>query len=354
MRSMLSVLISLAFAASFAGCDLLTPPASGSSGQPAGDNVGDSDPDPEAPACTYPSSSGLIGVGSIMPQAIWRGAYLPEGSTVDFDLNEVYCGDTWAGVDTIFFVLVAEWCPNCPDYLRALAPQARQIAQAGGLVVIVDVEDRAYTLPSSESCHNYVSGYVGGQLGMRVGEADADPMGVIYESRIWSAVPNAFVVRTRDMQVIASQEDTPYVLPFVPIAQHPEADWSDPSNPPFFSACGPDDEEALEPNDVPEQASVLEPGTVVTGGICNEAPDFYQVDIDGAWRVDLAFSHAVGDLDVYVVDPSTGEPLKNGTQRVGSESSTDDESFEHEGPATLMVVGFQNASAPYTLTLSEL
>lgn len=339
------LLLSLALALPFFGCDTKQPDPEPNAGEPE---------QPGPAPCTYPEATDLVGVGSIMPRVSWSDAYLPEGATVDFDLEDVYCQEgAWAGTKTIFFVIVAEWCPNCPDYLRGLAPLSRQIGEAGGLIVVVDLETRSYALPTNESAHNYVSGYIGSQAALRVGEADADPVGTIYNSSIWSAVPGTFVVRTSDMKVIANQEDTPYILPFVQIAQHPDADWSNPADPPFFTSCGPDDEEALEPNDTPAQAAPLEPGTY-QGGICADAPDYYEVGLQGAWRLDLGFSNSVGDLDVYVVDPTSGEPLVENGQRVGSESSTDDESFEYSGPAIIKVVGFQKASAPYTLTLSSL
>ena len=68
----------------------------------------------------------------------------------------------------------------------------------------------------------------------------------------------------------------------------------------------------------------------------------------------LEFSNSQGDLDVYVVDDQ-GQPLTGGNVApIGSDSTTDNESFTHSGPSRILVYGYQAASAPYTLTLTDL
>ena len=61
-------------------------------------------------------------------------------------------------------------------------------------------------------------------------------------------------------------------------------------------------------------------------------PDYYRIELDGPWRLNLEFEHAVGDLDVEVWDVAGQQPERDlAEQIVGSYSQTDNESFEYEG-----------------------
>jgi hypothetical protein len=79
--------------------------------------------------------------------------------------------------------------------------------------------------------------------------------------------------------------------------------------------------------------------------------DFYEVQLDGAWEAALEFDPTVGDLDIYVWDVGQNQPLQVGGQIIGSNGTSGDEVFTHRGRALLGVMGFQGASAGYTLTL---
>lgn len=348
-----SISFAFALAMPFLACTPATntEPATGAD---AGTPAATADAGAAAAGCVYPESTTLTGVGSVMPPLAWETAYMPEGNTINFDLEDVYCQrDWWAGTKTIFFVIVAEWCPNCPDYVSMVGGLSRQLADEGALIVFTDLETRSYALPTNESANAYVGRYT--QTGLRVGEADSTPPGTIHDAggTLWRAVPGTIVVRTSDMKIIANQEDSDYILPFLQIAKHPDADWSDPANPPFFANCGPSDEETYEPNNSAGEAAAIDPGSF-SGGICDEQADYYRIDIAGDWRLDLTFSHAEGDLDVYVVDPTSGEPLMESGAPVGSAGDEDNESFTYSGPATIRVEGFNKASAVYTLTLTAL
>lgn len=310
--------------------------------------------EPEGPPpCEYPESTALTGVGSVIANTTWEGAFNGDGSQFDFSLEEFHCSEDYAQYDTILFIIVTEWCPNCPGYLDLVAGQLTELQNAGTLVVVADVQDRSYAMPTSDMAHAYVSGYQGSLDVVRVGDASAVPQGTIALSSIFQSVPNAFFVRKSDMQVIATQESSPYYLPLVDIASDPTADWSNPGPPAFAANCTEEDEEDSEPNDEPLAAAPLAPG-VLEGGICNARPDYFTIDIEGDWELLLEFTHAEGDLDVYVVD-NQGQPLTEaGGAPIGSDSISDNESFSHAGPARIMVYGYQAASTTYTLTLTEL
>jgi thiol-disulfide isomerase/thioredoxin len=311
---------------------------------------------PSEPECVYPASTTLQGTGSILPPMGWTRAVDNAGAFESLAMEDVFCRRGRfenANIESVFFILVAEWCPNCPDYATMVGQLTPDLEAENAMVVFVDLQTtNPPELPTTDSAQAYVSRYTAN--GWRVGEADGVVPGSIHNSPIWSAVPGCFVVRTSDMKVIATQEDTQFILPFLDIAKDLDADWSNPGPPAFSPNCSEADEEAGEPNDTVGAATPLSAGTPVAGGICTEAPDFFTIDLAGNWQLDLAFSNAEGDLDVYVINEATGEPLMNGQEPVGSDGTTDTESFTHSGPATIAVVGFQGASTTYTMTLTDL
>ena len=114
--------------------------------------------------------------------------------------------------------------------------------------------------------------------------------------------------------------------------------------------CGEGDEELTEPNDSPRQAAPLEPGTL-GGGICTTDGDFYAISLEGPWSLSVEFDSTLGDIDVYVWDTPRDQPLQSGGDVVGSNGTTGVEAFDWQGPATVVVQGYQGASAPYAITL---
>ncbi len=102
-------------------------------------------------------------------------------------------------------------------------------------------------------------------------------------------------------------------------ATPPRAAAPDPAPGPVGGACV---EEVGEPDDSAGQAAPLG-GVEIAGGLCNAAPDFYRIDAAGAWRVDLRFSHADGDLDLYLWDTARGDVAVAPDGRpLGSDSTT--------------------------------
>jgi len=282
-----------------------------------------------------------------MPPLSWPGAQEAGGTRIDLDLETVHCDQDY---ETIHFFVGTGWCSACPDYLRRFAAAAPAIEAAGGLVVYIEVEDASYRSASNESAANVVNRHVGDAPGVRVGDGDTQPSpGALQQAPIVGSYPAAFVVRTRDMRIIASQETSQQMLELEAIARDPERLWSGRQ-----ARCAAADEEPLEPNDSPYEPGVLRPGRI-SGGVCGSDMDFFHVDVRGRWRMDLTFRHADGDLDTYLWDPETNGPaVDDQGRRIGSDSTSDRESFEHDGPATIVVLGFQLATAAYDLTVTEL
>mgnify|MGYP002629392641 CR=1 FL=1 len=311
-----------------------------------------STPPPAAPPagpCTYPAGAPQTPrTGQVMPALTWADAYDADGSIGAFSMEDVFCDPAYARYTTIAFIVGAEWCPSCPDYIREVAQQASAIDAAGGLIVFVETEDNSYRPDSSRSANSYLSRLIADAPSIRVGDGDTRPARAIYNSPIIQSFPTAFVVRRSDMRVIADQNQVAGMLDFAGLARGGGGGGGGGG-----ASCGPDDEEPYEPNDSAAQAARIGAGTFA-GGVCDGGSDFYRVDLAGAWRLDLTFRHADGDLDVYVWDERTGRPANGANGRpLGSDSATDNESFQYQGPAIVAVLGYQGATAPYRLTLSQ-
>jgi hypothetical protein len=305
-------------------------------------------------SCNYPEDAGTqIRFNATMPKLSWPAAFDKTGMPYAFSLEDVYCSAEQSEVSTLIFVISAGWCPNCPDYMRGIAADISDIETAGARVVLVEAQDTSYNPADSADAKSWLQRIAGNNIAISAGDSDVLPNpGVFYDSPLITAFPTAFVVRTRDMKVIADQGRTNSILPFVQIALHPDADWSDPDNV-MIQNCGPEEEETFEPNDVVSAAAELTAGTFA-GGICTNAPDYYRVSLPGRFRFSLELRHAIGDLDVYVWNASANAAVTENGRKVGSYGATDLETFEYSGPALIRVEGYQGATAPYTLSLEDL
>lgn len=308
-------------------------------------------------ACSYPQFSPELVYGRVMPALSWpakRENGTAAGESFVFDLREVRCSVEWADTKTITFVLSAGWCTPCTLYAQRLEQEIDELRQLGMEVVIIEVEDYD-TLPADLNfAWGHLNRITGTVPGIVAGDADTMPQPrFLAETSILRAFPSVFVVRTSDMRIIADQNRTDRYLPLDQIAANPDADWSSPGYPAFENNCAEGQEEASEPNDTPDLAQPIGPGSY-EGGICADGPDIYLVEIDGPWRLTLEFDHDVGDLDVFVWDERLNQPAQFDGQVIGSATQTGVETFEHRGRAYVAVLPFQHASAPYVLTLEAL
>ena len=302
--------------------------------------------------CRYPEYSGALRLGQTMPPFNWTGAYNADGSTADLNFYELYCGTDGRDFTSIVFVVGAGWCPNCPDYIRYVNDMATQLEANNALIVFMETQDANYQLSSSAQSDEYLTRLIGRDHGMRVGDLETDPTsGAFTNSPDIVAVPTAFVVRTSDMGIIADQSADDYLLDFSTITSDPANGWTGGST--AEPNCTAEQDEEFEPNDTVEQAATIMAGTI-EGGVCNFEPDFYKIAIEGEWQLDLAFSNSVGDLDVYVWDTAVNQPVSEEGRFVGSDSTNDNESFTYQGVVHVMIHGYQRATSPYTLTLTEL
>ena len=344
--------------------DPAEPPADGPADKPeppADEAPPDAPPDPPPPDtetppappadCRYPAAGDVIAVGRTMPHYRWATARDGQGNIVDFDLERFHCDPAWAQYSVAAFIVGAGWCSACVDYDRALAPIGQSFESAGGLFVFIEVEDVNYNPADSAVAAQIVQHAYGNGPGLRLGDADTQPSPMaIGQSSIVGSYPSAFVVRRSDMQVIVDQASSNFTLDYVQIARDAA---NGPGPAPGPAPGGDCVEEPGEPDDDAGQAVPLVDGEL-TGGICNGAADFYSIRAPGAWHVDLIFAYADADLDLYLWDTARqGVAVGPDGNPLGSDSADDNESFDGFGPATLQIVGWEGARAPYRLRFSS-
>lgn len=317
-------------------------------------------PPPPAP-CRYPTGLPAIGMGQLMPNLSWTGVYDGQGNRVDFDLEGFHCDGAYDQYSILVVVVGAEWCGACSQYLSQLRGSAAAATQAGALFLYVEVEDNSYSPASHEVARRVVDRHAPGIPGLRIGDGQTrQGAGTIANSPMVRQYPTMFAVRRADMRIIregrvnwgqlAQQE----MLANPPGAPGPSPDQGGgpPAPNPDVAPPAGCQEEAAEPNDAAQQAATLSSGQVINGGVCNGTADFYRVDHPGFWSLELEFSHAEGDLDVYVWDPIRNAPAVGlDGNAVGSDSATDDELVVYAGPQVVMITGYQGARASYRLSL---
>jgi hypothetical protein len=176
-------------------------------------------------ACAYPDNpaSGVI-YGQVMPPLFWIDAMNETGAATDFELSDVFCeADTHP---TIVFAISAGWCPYCPEYMAMIDSLTPDLESQGAKVVYVVIENAAGTPATNMYAQSYIAGETA-PMGHSIRVGDAETAGGVATpfSRAVSALPSAFVVRTRDMKVIASQEESATYLDFSAIVRDPERSW---------------------------------------------------------------------------------------------------------------------------------
>lgn len=320
----------------------------------------------EGIACDYPANDGSIAFGSVFPDMRWEKAYLGDGTEIDFSMSRFFCGPEFAEMSTLIVNLGAGWCGPCSRMTRdILNPQAEDLRALGSEILYLEAQTTdPGTLADGRFSFRHIGALIDDGPGIRVGDKDtlirgADGSwtpapGYAQNQPIVTGYPSVWVVRKRDMTLIADQGRSRFYLPLISIAEDPEADWSDPPPPPFRSNCLEGEEEDTEPNDIAQDATRIEAGSY-EGAICTAEPDFYRFVINGPWRATLEFDGGEGDLDMYVFDKRTGEAVRGEDGlAVGSNGTGDVETIEYEGPAILLIFGYNSASANYTLRVEEL
>jgi len=325
--------------------------------------------DTGAGACSpvYPNLGAAEGLqlGDTVRDLFWRGATnVGTQAAGDVDFYKLFenqtCADpmsTEAPIDTLAILVVASWCQYCPAEIAFASRVAADFKAQGGVFVVVNFEDTSGAPADNAEAKRFVTQHatingVAPDNMWAVGDGSANPANYFHTLGEVNAFPSAYVVRLRDMQVIANPDNAGgSYLNFVEIARNPDAGSWDPPTVPFQNNCGPGDDELTEPNDDAATATSVGIGSF-TGGICSAAPDIYSITEAGPWTKTLTYDQSVGDLDMFVLDVPNDRPLKDpmGNDLI-SDGTTGTEVLSYTGPAYVAVYGYSSASAPYEFTI---
>ena len=287
-----------------------------------------------------------------MPYVFWESAFWPGGENKPLRFSELHCKQE---TSIIIVMLGTNWCSACTSFMQRVVGLSDELEAAGAEIVFMEIEDYAHEECTSEEAQDHITRHIGEEVGYRVGDADSRPGSGNYftNAGLVSSYPTVAIIRRRDMRVIADNSTGAGALDLVQVALDPERDWTVPVTPEVRDNCA-GQEETSEPNNDPDQKASLAVGAL-EGGVCDAEPDYFQIDVTGAWRLELAFENSVGDLDMVLWDAENQEALRGSDGLVlGAYTTESTEVFEYVGPALLRVYGFNYASAPYTLTLSQL
>jgi hypothetical protein len=118
----------------------------------------------------------------------------------------------------------------------------------------------------------------------------------------------------------------------------------------------PDDE--LEDNDDPAGATPVRPegATYERLRVCPADADVFRVPLERGQQVvvEATFTHAAGDIDVYLFAPNTGD-LGHARPLAGSDRTRDNERFMYTAQAAgehlLLVTGYNGSENTYGLSV---
>lgn len=333
--------------------------------------------------CDYPHAPGNFSArpieGRVMPHLVFSHARYGTGSQEllhDFDLNDVYCNADWKDTKVLIMYVGAGWCYPCTLFAQSLADQADDLKAAGAQIIMVEAQkdDELHPVVSDWSYGwQHISDISQGHghgvpAGLVTGDSEIEsPAGQACNSPVQGSncyfnnqqayltqFPSVFVVRTKDMKIIADQVTT--YLPLLDIANNPDGDWSS-NGGTFNDNCQAADNTAHEPDDHPSDVNsttAVSVGTPITAGICKDNDtDIYSVNVSGDWTAKIDFINAVGNLDLYLWDPAKNQPLEVNGDIIASTTNDDHETIKYHGPGTIAVQGFSHASADYTLTVTS-
>ncbi|MEZ4473936.1 MAG: hypothetical protein R3F60_24735 [bacterium] len=310
---------------------------------------------PVTVTCPYPRFSANIRFRDVLAPVQWATAYREDGTQAPFDFRAASCAAEYKDVTAFLLVANAEWCGPCIREITRVSRRAQTLRAAGGLLIYIVIQNLDYGLATGEAAFRHINRLIGDESpAVIVGGADAMPRGVFDNASIIGTFPTSFVVRKRDMVVIAdSRESGELDRYFSSMLADLDADWSNPeavAGLPFDNQCEPGEEEAGEPNDLPEQATPLPFGTH-RGGICNREPDYYRIEAAGDWTLQLAYDTREADLAMAPWDDAAGQIQEIDGVRVVAHEGGGLETLTGTGPATILVGFYEESSGDYTLTL---
>jgi hypothetical protein len=318
----------------FAACDGDSPPADGRDG-------GNTMPG----SCTdYPEQFDIVTSGETFPPFTWTNASWHHGERLDFSLTEFFCSEDWAEYDSLLLVVGAGWCAACPPHAMDINAISSELRGNGTLVAYLLTQNSGGGLATGNEARAWVNSAIGTGWGLRLGDGENSEPGAIAQRA--NPVPTGYFIRKSDMMLLADENQVG-VIPYTEISSDPTRNWPTELGVMFTSNCAAGTEEASEPNNTMDRAQVVSTETVIQGGVCDAAPDFYRIDVEGSWEVFLEYdmTDPANDLDIAVVNESGARVAQSGIDEMGRKS------ILFGRPQYVMISGPGRATAAYTLTV---
>ena len=182
----------------------------------AGDELDSLLPEPEP--CYYPESSNSLLYSETFPEVSWLEAFDGDRNELTIHLSDQYCGTSEENgiphYDSIVLAIGTGWCPYCPDNMRYVDSLSEDLEENNAMIIYTELQTEFQTFASSEYAYDYINN-LGITSGYRVGDADSWPFeNFLSNSSDIISYPTGFVIRTRDMKIIANQRDSAYYLDF--------------------------------------------------------------------------------------------------------------------------------------------
>ena len=156
----------------------------------------------EVPTCDYPARSGPPReVGAVMPDISYDEVYYPGHEAGTFGFDSFFCSSDWDDYYSITVIMVTEWCVYCPGLVEDLSNIAQYLAWNRSLLVFMVLQDSGGARASSTVADDYITGYIGADHGIRIGDGEASMHGAFDE--LWPFVPNGVVIDRQTMEIYA-------------------------------------------------------------------------------------------------------------------------------------------------------
>jgi len=299
--------------------------------------------------CQYPRAYHSVSLGQVIPRMWWQSAFDENRTETRFDLEDFYCSDQYDDYAALMVVAVTQSCPACGPYIASLRSQEAQLTAAGIKLLFVMLETDRITRPSSAESLRTLTHYARTLSSIRVGSGSTSPSpDIIRNAPIITSVPSVFMVRRSDMRIVA-RRSSGVVFDPVAIAQAASNHEGPGDNGSADTDCDNIDSNG---NHHWQDALAIDANSIIEGEVCPGRDNYYLVDLQTRWRLKLLFQQRDADLDLFLLDPYTGQMLTkpNGNPRAGL-SRTSNERIRYTAPAIARIRQSGTGYGTYELRL---
>lgn len=113
-----------------------------------------------APALTYPEGPYGLAVGQVFPNFAFKGYKNGTGEWTDITMLDYYDPDGSRGINGIYFVVSAQWCPPCREEAKILPGMLDRLYRArGGVFVTAMIEDNKKNPATQTTVDQWLAAY---------------------------------------------------------------------------------------------------------------------------------------------------------------------------------------------------